>query len=146
MSSWLEWFAVMLGGGALSLKCLAVWSQTRSAAHGLIHGRLAPNNASPNSVCSEGEAANIAPLKLSGPDTWEDLQDAIESLSGRLITVESHYLHAVFKTPIWGFEDDLEARLDTETGHIQLRSSSRVGYSDTGTNARRVESLRALLE
>lgn len=142
----LELLAVIIGGGVLSLKLLAVWSHTRNAAHGIIEGKLAPNNPSPNSVCSEGKTANIAPLRVSEHDAWENLQDAIESFSGRFERIEHDYLHAVFKTPIWGFEDDLEARFDREANLIHLRSSSRVGYSDRGVNRRRVDSLKRILE
>ena len=142
----LELLAVIIGGGVLSLKLLAVWSHTRNAAHGIIKGKLAPNNSSPNSVCSEGETANINPLRVSDSDAWENLQDAIESLSGRFERIEHEYLHAVFKTPLWGFEDDLEARFDRQANLIHLRSASRVGYSDRGTNGRRVDSLKRILE
>jgi uncharacterized protein (DUF1499 family) len=146
MASILELIAVTAGGGVLSLKLLAVWSHTRNAAHGIIDGKLAPNNPSPNSVCSEGEGANIAPLAVNGLDAWENLQDAVESLSGRFIKIEENYLHAVFKTPIWGFEDDFEARFDREEKTIHLRSASRVGYSDMGSNSKRVEKLKSILE
>lgn len=147
MPNILELFAVCAGGGVLSLKLLAVWSHTRNAAHGIIDGKLAPNNPSPNSVCSEGETANISPLAVSGvKDSWENLQDAVESLSGRFITIEHDYMHAVFKTPLWGFEEDLEARFDREVNVIHFRSASRVGYSDRGSNAKRVENIKRILE
>lgn len=147
MLNFLEPVLVVLGGGFLSLKLLAVWSHTRSAARGLVHDKLAPNNPSPNSVCSEGEGANIEPIRIKdAEDAWDALQDAIESLSGRFISIEENYVHAVFKTSVLGFEDDLEARLDTENGLIHLRSSSRVGYSDMGCNLKRVTALRRLVE
>ncbi|MFC5050803.1 DUF1499 domain-containing protein [Rubritalea spongiae] len=146
MSSILELLAVATGGGVLSLKLLAVWSHTRNAARGIIDGKLAPNNPSPNSVCSEGETANITPLEVKEHDAWENLQDAIESLSGRFMSIQQDYLHAVFKTALWGFEEDLEARFDRDANVIHLRSASRVGYSDMGTNRKRVETLKRLLE
>ena len=146
MSNWIEPVLVVIGGGFLSLKMLAVWSHTRSAARGVINGKLAPNNPSPNSACSEGEGANIDPIVVSDPELWEGLQDAVESLSGRFVTIETNYLHAVFKTSVLGFEDDLEARYDTENNLIHLRSSSRVGHSDMGCNLKRVEALRRLIE
>lgn len=146
MLSWIEPALVVLGGGFLSLKLLAIWSHKRCAARGLIAGKLAPNNPSPNSVCSEAEGANIAPIAVSDPESWKSLKDAVESLSGRFITTETHYLHAVFRTPLLGFEDDLEARFDSENNLIHLRSSSRVGHSDMGANLKRVEALRRLVE
>ena len=146
MLNWLEPVVVSLGGGVLSLKLLAVWSHTRCAAHSVVDGVLAPNNLSPNSVCSEGETANIAPLPCKDVDSWENLQDAVESLSGRFIKIEEDYLHAVFRTPLLGFEEDFEARYDKVANCIHLRSASRVGYSDMGSNAKRVESLKRLVE
>ena len=146
MLNWVEFVVIVLSGGILSLKLLAVWSHTRCVAHGIVDGKLAPNNLSPNSVCSEGETANIAPLAAECYEAWDNLQDAVESLSGRFIVIEGNYLHAVFRSPILGFEDDLEARYDVQSKSIHLRSSSRVGYSDMGSNAKRVEALKRLLE
>ncbi|MEZ5467356.1 MAG: DUF1499 domain-containing protein [Lysobacterales bacterium] len=40
------------------------------------------------------------------------------------------------------FIDDIELRFDDAAGQIQVRSGSRVGYSDLGVNRKRVEALR----
>jgi uncharacterized protein (DUF1499 family) len=40
------------------------------------------------------------------------------------------------------FRDDVQLLYNPETGVIQVRSSSRLGISDMGTNRSRVESLR----
>jgi uncharacterized protein (DUF1499 family) len=146
MPNWAEIALVLIGGGFLSLKLMAVWSHSRCAAHGLINGKLAPNNLSPNSVCSDCEDANIKPIAANGIDSWENLQDAVESLSGSFITIEHNYMHAVFRTPTIGFEADFEARLDTEAQLIHIRSSARVGFSDNGSNRKRVDKLRSILE
>ncbi|MFT5883018.1 MAG: hypothetical protein ACI9FG_001528 [Crocinitomicaceae bacterium] len=146
MLNWLEPVVILLTGGVLSLKLLAIWSHTRSAAHGIVNGKLAPNNSSSNSVCSDGDTPNIAPLAQNYAISWEDLQDAVESLSGRFMVIEANYLHAVFRTPLLGFEDDFEARYDEEANSIHLRSASRVGYSDMGGNAKRVEAIKRILE
>jgi len=109
-------------------------------------GVLRPCPGAPNCVCSEGESASIEPLAYTGDGQaafrslldWLELQPHVE-----LVTVEAGYAHAVYRTPLLGFRDDLELRLDEASSVIQVRSASRVGYSDLGANRRRVEDLRA---
>ena len=48
--------------------------------------------------------------------------------------------------PLLRFRDDLELQLDATAGVIHLRSCSRVGRSDLGTNRRRVEAIRGAFE
>ncbi len=50
-----------------------------------------------------------------------------------------NYLHATFSSAIFGFVDDLEVLKDDEL--LQVRSVSRVGYSDMGVNRQRVNAL-----
>jgi uncharacterized protein (DUF1499 family) len=44
-----------------------------------------------------------------------------------------------------GFTDDVQLLFNPKQQVIQVRSSSRLGISDMGTNARRVEMLRQQL-
>jgi len=44
------------------------------------------------------------------------------------------------------FTDDAEFLLDRERRLIQLRSASRLGYSDLGLNRRRIEEIRRQLQ
>lgn len=124
------------------------FASCRSVAGGLGDGRLRPCPSSSNCVCSEefdGEAS-IPPLAFDG-----DPRGAFVSLLAflraeprvELVTVETDYVHAVFKTRILRFRDDVEFRLDAAGGVIHVRSASRVGYSDLGANRERVESIRA---
>ena len=55
------------------------------------------------------------------------------------------YLEAVARTPIMGFRDDVAVRIRPlrQGAHIDVRSASRYGRHDFGTNAARI---RALLE
>ena len=57
----------------------------------------------------------------------------------------SNYLHYTFTTPLWGFIDDVEFRLDASKQLFHVRSASRIGYSDLGTNRKRIEMIRARL-
>lgn len=102
----------------------------------------------PNCVCSEDgapEARRVDPLPVRGdaPAAWGLLKAAVSDLGGTLHSDDGAVLHAVFKTPVLRFPDDLLARRDDAAGVIHLRSSSRVGRSDLGANRKRVEKLRA---
>ncbi|MBN4053638.1 DUF1499 domain-containing protein [Haliea sp. AH-315-K21] len=50
------------------------------------------------------------------------------------------YLHVTFSSAIFSFIDDLEIVKDAE--QLQVRSVSRVGFSDMGVNRARVEELQ----
>ena len=52
------------------------------------------------------------------------------------------YLHAVCRTRLLGFRDDLEFRHSPAEGVVHVRSASRVGVYDFGVNRRRVERVR----
>ncbi len=78
---------------------------------------------------------------------------ALDELEGLLaddpaIAVEERrgpYLHATATSRIFGFVDDLELLADPAQGLLQARSVSRLGDSDLGVNARRLERLRVEL-
>ncbi len=59
-------------------------------------------------------------------------------------------LHAVVTTPLWRFQDDVRLRVEPEpTTHgsvLLVRSESRVGKGDLGTNTRHVLDLYAQLD
>ncbi|HJR53568.1 MAG TPA: DUF1499 domain-containing protein, partial [Gemmatimonadota bacterium] len=50
-------------------------------------------------------------------------------------------IEATATTPWFGFKDDVVVRIRPEAGgsRVDVRSVSRVGRSDVGTNARRIE-------
>jgi uncharacterized protein (DUF1499 family) len=56
------------------------------------------------------------------------------------------YLHATATSRIFGFVDDLELYADEKAGVLQARSVSRLGDSDLGVNAQRLERIREALE
>ncbi len=60
-----------------------------------------------------------------------------------IVTEEGAYLHVEFRTALFRFTDDVEFVVDPETKQIDFRSASRIGYSDLGTNRRRMEAVRA---
>jgi len=132
---------------------LGWWShQPRFRATGLTDGRLAACPASPNCVCSEPEAVDdskhsIRPLRLETGGkgaVWAAVVEVVRQMGGRIDTDSGTYLHATFVSRIFRFVDDLELQADGES--VQVRSASRVGYSDLGANRKRVESLRSKLQ
>ena len=115
------------------------------------NGRLAVCSDKPNCVCSEyPEQVNhfIEPLAIRAADIgglWLRVAAAVRSEGGVVITQEGDYLAATYRSAIFGFVDDVEFRLDTDTNVLHIRSASRVGHSDFGVNNKRVSRLRDLL-
>lgn len=114
---------------------------------GLLNGQLRPCPSTPNCVCSDGEPSQpgfIEPLNYScSPDeAWQLAKASVKSIGGQIDEDNMGYLHAIFISTIFRFRDDLELRQDTAHSRIQVRSASRIGYSDLGVNRKRVEKLR----
>jgi uncharacterized protein (DUF1499 family) len=102
----------------------------------------------PNCVNSEraGGSETVAPLRATA-EQWQQLKRWIASQQDWTITTDTgDFLQAVVKTPLMRFRDDVQLRFVEDTGVIQVRSSSRLGISDMGTNRKRVEMLRSQLE
>lgn len=78
----------------------------------------------------------------------EVLLPAVLALDGvTLVETGDDYLHATVTSRIFGFVDDLELHADPSRQLLEARSLSRLGDSDLGVNARRLETLhRALIE
>ena len=109
---------------------------------------LCPNT--PNCVSSQAADTDhyIAPFKVKGnpEDAFSALKTALLQQSRTVITQSTpESLHAEATSLIFRFVDDIDAVLDARAGLIQIRSASRVGYSDLGVNRRRVETLRLTL-
>lgn len=105
---------------------------------------------SPNCVCSTdtGRSHHIEPLTVSGKlDTaWQTLHDILGAdRSISIVVSDHHYIRAEAKTRLMRFTDDVEFLLDREAGVIDMRSASRVGYSDFGKNRRRLEGIRSAM-
>jgi uncharacterized protein (DUF1499 family) len=132
----------------LSLYVCILLSATHAAAG---PGRLSPCPDSPNCVSSQSTDPTrfIEPLRYTG-----DPADARQKLIGvlkdskraRLISVETDYIHAEFRSFIFSFVDDVEFDFSSADRIIHVRSASRTGYYDFGVNRKRVERLRAKFE
>ena len=114
---------------------------------GLVLGRLRPCPASPNCVCSQesDREHGIEPLAFSGTpdDAIAKLKRTINDIPRtNIVTDKGDYLHVEFTTRLMRFVDDVEFSVDPHNKVIHFRSASRIGYSDLGTNRRRMEEVR----
>jgi uncharacterized protein (DUF1499 family) len=101
----------------------------------------------PNCVNSEltGGGKAVAPLQATALQ-WQQLKQWIASQQDWTITTDTDdFVQAVVKTPLMRFRDDVQFRFVEDAGVIHVRSSSRLGISDMGTNRKRVEMLRSQL-
>lgn len=129
--------------------CICILLSATPAAAG--PSRLSPCPDSPNCVSSQSAdpARFIEPLRYTGDraDARQKLIDLLkDSNRTRLISVETDYIHAEFRSLIFNFVDDVEFYFSSEDRIIHVRSASRTGYYDFGVNRRRVERLRGRLE
>ncbi|MFN0197631.1 MAG: DUF1499 domain-containing protein [Planctomycetaceae bacterium] len=134
------------------LMILALWSRRAQAPRSApLSNRLPDCPATPNCVCSQAtrEAQFIRPFDFRG-DADSSLQKMLDVLednpAAQVVTREKRYLHVEFRSPTFGFTDDVEFLIDDTARVIQVRSASRIGYSDRGANRRRIENLRELYE
>jgi len=114
---------------------------------GVTNGRLAPCRRTPNCVSSQADPSDrehyIAPIAFRG-DAIEAVRKAVESLPRTtIISANSSYLYAEFRSKLLGYVDDVEFFYDGAA--IQVRSASRLGRRDFHVNRNRVEQLRAMI-
>ena len=112
---------------------------------------LAPCPASPNCVSTasgdERHAVDAFVLARPVPEVWEAVELAVASLPGSVVvTSATGYLHAECTSSLMRYVDDLEVWAPPDARQLQVRSASRVGYSDMGVNRKRVEELRRQLD
>ena len=126
------------------LVCLGLTScATSGVTAGPRDGALRHCPGSPNCVRSELPDRDMEPLPCPVDGGWERLRRAVVDLGGSIESEGDGYLHATFRSRVFGFVDDLECRRDGEVA--QVRSAARTGWWDMGVNRRRVERLRAAL-
>jgi uncharacterized protein (DUF1499 family) len=104
---------------------------------------------SPNCVSSQASNPDrqVAPLK--GGENAEQARERLTAVLDSLPRVSwtattEQRIEAQFTSLIFRFTDDVVFEIE-EDGTIQVRSASRIGYSDLGANRSRVEMLRERL-
>ena len=89
----------------------------------------------------------IEPIAFSGDGkvAFDKLMHILAGMDGAsIIKSDATYLYAQYQTPLLKFIDDVEFVLDEPAGLIQMRSASRIGRKDFGTNRKRLERIREL--
>ncbi|MDJ0797686.1 MAG: DUF1499 domain-containing protein [Calothrix sp. MO_167.B12] len=125
-------------------------SWAASASLGVSNGHLTPCPASKNCVVSQNSDRTHA----IDPITYNVDRDTAQKALLKVLTVvprtevieqTDNYIHALSKSRIFKFVDDVEFYLPIDDKVIHVRSASRVGESDLGVNRRRVEQIRLAL-
>lgn len=121
---------------------------------GVNNGRFYPCPSSPNCVSSQASIDDaehyIEPIIYKGDisTAQQRLTEVLQSQeNARIALIEDGYLLSEFTSSFFGFVDDVEFYLveDREKTVIEVRSLSRIGYSDFGVNRKRIEDIRALM-
>lgn len=139
-------FAIVFGG---RLIFFAFQSKKRPSDLGLVNGELRLCGDKPNCVCSlnRDDGHKVEPIVLSTSESkklWASIQQTLGTEKNvKLVSNTEDYLHFEYTTPLMGFVDDVELHRSNEQPMvIQIRSASRVGYSDLGANKKRIEKIR----
>lgn len=118
---------------------------------GVESGSLKPCPTSPNCVVSQ----NADTKHSIQPITYHVARDQARETLLKVLTVvprtevieqADNYIHAISKSRIFKFVDDLEFYFPSNESVIHIRSSSRVGDSDFGVNRTRLEQIRLALK
>ena len=127
----------------LILKALAKWSQRAQFNNN--HRFELPRHRFPNYVSSTVDVDDnhyVAPIKTTL--VINEIIPIMVTQHYTLLNRSNNELHFCITVGKHQFIDDVRLRLEGSTLHII--SSSRVGYSDLGTNRKRVDSLRETLQ
>src|SRR5262245_21012896 len=150
---------------SLAVLVVAVWLAGRFGALrgrppsdiGVRGGRLKPPSRTPNSVTSQAdlypehpmrEYARVTALPASGgaAASIARVRAVVERMRGATVVEQrDDYLYAQFETAAMRFVDDVEFWYEPAAQAIAVRSASRIGRKDFGTNRNRIEAIRAQL-
>ncbi len=102
---------------------------------------------SPNCVSSQSDSdthkTSPLPYQTSAIVALKKIKKVILAIPNtQLKTENDHYLHIEFTSQLFKFIDDVEIVINEEEKVIHLRSASRTGYWDFGTNRRRIEKIK----
>ena len=127
----------------------AAWAATSGL--GVTDGHLAACPASPNCVVSQDgdpkHAIDPIAYHVDRDRAKEILLKVINAVPRtEVIEKTDNYIHALSKSRIFKFVDDVEFYFPKDENVIHMRSASRVGESDLGVNRRRMEQIRLAMQ
>jgi uncharacterized protein (DUF1499 family) len=108
----------------------------------------------PNSVSSQADPASkafIEPLPArfgdhDGSATLATLQTIVQTMPGaEVVTFDGPYLYARFTSTWFRLIADTEFWFDARASVVHVRSASRLGETDLGSNRARIEAIRTQL-
>ena len=101
----------------------------------------------PNCVNTQSDQGEQSSQPISAnAEQWEKIKLWISGQQDWEVTVNNRYfIQAIVKTPLMRFRDDVQLLFIPDAQLIHVRSSSRLGISDMGVNAQRVETIRQML-
>ncbi|GMQ92090.1 MAG: hypothetical protein BMS9Abin11_1408 [Gammaproteobacteria bacterium] len=107
----------------------------------------------PQPHCISSMAQNpkqrVEPLQLNAmdDDTMRAIAEVLSNMGGiRIEYADDMRIEALALTPLLRFKDDLTLVLDSSNHCLHIRSCSRIGYYDFGSNRRRIERIRRRLQ
>jgi uncharacterized protein (DUF1499 family) len=134
----------------LSLTILSGASWAYASGLGVTDGHLSSCPASNNCVVSQDADSKhaIDPIAYHvDRNTARETLLKVLSVVPRTEVIEqtNNYIHALSKSRVFKFVDDVEFYFPPNESVIHVRSASRVGESDLGVNRRRIEQIRLAL-
>jgi uncharacterized protein (DUF1499 family) len=108
--------------------------------------RLAPCPDRPNCVSTEASdrrhRMRPIPFRGAGELALRRMAAVIEAAPRATIRHrEPGWLHAEFRSRVFGYVDDVDVEVDEPAGVLRFRSASRLGHWDLGVNRRRMKRL-----
>lgn len=142
-----RWLIAALAVFAFWGSVVLVASNKAASKLGVVSGKLAELPETPNGVSSQTKdpSKRVAAIPWEGTPAQglDRMVQVIDQMSrGRVVERTDDYLHAEFRSFLFRFVDDVEFLVNPRDHQIEIRSVSRLGYSDLGVNRKRVERLR----
>ena len=142
--------AILLAAGYWLANKLAAESRAMGVSSSLSNGLLWPcPSAVFNCVNSDSQPTDshfIIPISDPDGTRWAKLVATVDAMEGaELVLSTDDYAYFTFTTKFLRFMDDVEFHNRPADRLIAVRSASRVGKSDLGTNRRRIEDIRVAL-